>query len=96
MVSLIILVTTKSNNFSSWPKELKEHCVNEHQRQITITEASGELHGESLRNANLATEIEHYILGADKENAPGMHINVESAMTVNQSVGQSSGTINII
>ena len=66
--------------------------MKEHQRQLTITEASGELHAEELRNANLATEIEHYILGADKENAPGMHINVESTMTVNQSGGQSSGT----
>ena len=64
--------------FSSWPKELKMHCLQEHQRGITVVEASGEVFDEKTRNANLASEIEHYILGPDKENASGMHINSES------------------
>ena len=75
---------------SSWPKELEIHCKQEHQRQMTVVEASGELFTEDVRNANLASEIENYILGPDKENAPGMHINSESTV-VNQSVSQSDG-----
>ena len=45
---------------------------------MSVVEASGEVFDEKTRNANLASEIEHYILGPDKENASGMHINSES------------------
>ena len=76
---------------SSWPKELEIHCKQDHQRQITVTEASGELFDEEIRNANLAHEIENYILGPDKENAPGVHINSESTVGDQSTLDQSDG-----